>query len=152
MRPLYRRRKVIFLALIPLLLESIAGTYFFDALSNVCAIRRKELETIISKEQNETRKPASTSTARVIEGPNGTKEMIFEIGESVAPQAKLSGEMLKVYTERLAIWETLKNDFDLIRDIHKEMYETIICVFCIFSLGLGLKKLLGGMSKVCMKM
>jgi hypothetical protein len=143
MKPLLNNRKAIFLALAVLLLESFAGTCFFDALANACANYRYKLQTFVDNQRIKMSKPVSNSSLTVIDGSNGTKAYRFVFLEPSVSRESISVEYFDYskYVEHMIFWETLKHSFDTIRDIHREMNEMLICTFCVISLGFGLKKL-----------
>ena len=142
MRPIYRHRKTIFLALVFLLLENIAGACVFDTLSEFCANYRHELEFAAS-EQTKPSEPVSKCNVRVIEGPNGTKNVYVKCEASIRVEVQASGEVFdySAYIRHVILWKTLENIFNTIRDIHKMMFETTVCIFCVFSLTFRLRRL-----------
>jgi len=141
MRLLYRHRKTIFLVLVLSLVENITSAYFFDTLSHVCADYRHKLE-FTAIEPIKPSKPVSSSNVRIVEGPNGTKNVYVECLASVNLEVRASGEYFdySAYVRHVMLWKTLENIFNLVRDIHKMLFETTVCMFCVFSLGFGLKK------------
>ncbi len=134
-------------ALILLFLENVAGMYVFDMLANACANYRHELEEIVRTEQAKPKpqKPASGSNVKVVEGPNSTKEVYIEVGVSFGFETNLSGEYFdySAYKQHIIFWTNIENSFTMARDIHRMMTETMICIFCVIFLGIGLEKLLG---------
>lgn len=141
MRPLYRHRKTIFLVLVLSLIENITVACVFDILSEVCANYRHELEFTAS-EPTKPSKPVSNGNVRIVEGPNGTKNVYVECSASVNLEVRASGEYFdySAYLRHVMYWKTLENIFNMVRDIHKILFETTVCIFCVFSLGFGLKK------------
>lgn len=137
MKPLIRHKSAILLILIITFAESFAVSYVFDALSNFCANYRHKLEFINSQQPPKPSNLSQATNVKVIEGPNGTKEYYYEVKQSVNVKAEASGEHLDYseYVRHIILWKTLENMFELIRDIYREMAETLLFLFCALSIG-----------------
>lgn len=142
MKPLLTYRKAIFLALILLLAESLAGAYVFDYWANICANYRHQLQFTYNN-QLKSSQSSPVCSVRIEEGPNGTKSVYVEVSENIGIHADASGDYLdySAYIEHILRWQILENTYNFIRDIHKEIFETTACILCFFSLILGKSKL-----------
>jgi hypothetical protein len=142
MKPLLTHRKAIFLVLILLLAESLVGTYVFDYWANICADYRHQLEFKYNNQPKPSQSPSPCSV-RKEEGPNGTKSMYIESSISISFQIEASGEYFdySAYIEHILRLQILEKTYNFIRDVHKEIFETTVCILCFFSLILGKSKL-----------
>jgi len=135
MKPIYRERNAILLSFILILAGSMASAYVFDTLSKITADYVHQLK-FVNNAETETPKEAPPTNVRVVEGPNGTKEVFVECFATIGVQVSPSGEIFDYssYIRHILFWEILKNSFETLRDIYKEMFETTICVFCVIVL------------------
>jgi hypothetical protein len=141
---MYRHRRAILLSLIVLLIESYAGSYTFNILSNASGDYRSNLE-FLHNEQNESTKVAENNDVlimRIEEGPNGTKNAYVEAGASLKLQVDATGETFdfSAYTVHITFWSFMENIFNTMRDVQELMFETTLCIFIMFSFGIWIKR------------
>lgn len=142
----YKRRKAIMLILILTIVESVSCSYVFDSLANYCANYKHKLELTHHEEiENQKCEPekSPTSNMRIEEGPNGTKNVFVECSATLTfhINTQVTAEVFDYseYIRHIIFWETLKNAFETLRNIHRVIAETTICIFCFLTLLQGRK-------------
>jgi hypothetical protein len=137
----FKTRRIVLLAYCLVLVENAAGYFVFRALGDLCTVRREEMIRFISDEQDKIENFASPAEVRIIEGPNGSKEVFVTSSISIGINLRTSGEASRFYMERLIDWETLEGLVNLVRDVHERMFEATLCTLCAVLLALRFGRL-----------
>lgn len=126
----FKTRRIVLLALCLVLLDNAAGYFVFRTLGQLCTVRRVEITKLISIEQEKVENSASPAEVRIIEGPNGSKEVFVTSSLSLGVNGRMSGEAARFYMQQLINWEMLENLVNLVRDVYERMFEANLCILC----------------------
>lgn len=129
-----RNRRLILVAFVLFLISDFATTYVFKSAADFTAVKRQKITKIVDESIREIQNATSSTSFRIVEGSNGSKEVFFTASESVSPRTMISGQILNSFMEQLAFWQTLENLFELARDYNERISEALVVAFCLFLL------------------
>lgn len=136
----WKTQKIIAMALLYTMAVSLVSYYAFRNIS----ISINETKSLVKSQLDEIRNPTqppplTTSSAHIVNGPNGSKDISFFVSVGLSVGASVSGEDERTYLLTLGFLEELGKIFDLLSNVSivTAMTAFIVCVAVIIS---GLRK------------